>query len=83
MSERRVVSVGNRRDYPREAWGRRDHEREREEMDRMGAPLHAPGGPPPELKFSLFPERIVGGTWSKAVDELVARHTGKRPRSRR
>ena len=28
MSSRRVVSVGNRRDFPRELWGPADHEAE-------------------------------------------------------
>jgi hypothetical protein len=76
---KRIRSVGNRRDYPRELWGPRDREREREESDAIGAPLpFAPGGPPPPLKFRLFAEPIVGGTYSQAVDELVARYTGRR-----
>ena len=76
---RRVVSVGNRRDYPRELWGPRDHEAERLESERIGAPLkHAPGGAAPELKFSLHKAPVIGGVRSKAIDELVARYTGRR-----
>jgi hypothetical protein len=70
-----------RRDYPRELWGPGDFEAERWEMDLLKGPLpHAPGGPPPELKFSLFPRRVEGGVTSKAVDELIAKHTGMRSR---
>ncbi len=76
---RKVISVGNRRDYDRSLWGPRDHEAEQEEMDRIGQPLrHSPGGPPPELKFSLYPERVEDGVRAKAVDELIAKHTGRR-----
>ena len=75
---RRVISTG-RRDYPRELWGPADFEAERREWERLESPLpHAPGGPPPELKFSLFPERTVGGVRSQAIDELIAKHTGRR-----
>ena len=81
MSRNGIISVGDRHRYPRDVWGYRDHEREREEMDRIGQPLpHTPGGPPPELKFSLFPERVEDGVRSKAVDELVERYTGRRAR---
>lgn len=79
MSTRRVVSVGNRRDYPRELWGPRDWEAERLESERIGAPLtHSPGGYPPELKFSLFETPVTGGARSRALDELVAKYTGRR-----
>jgi hypothetical protein len=68
-----------RRDYPRELWGPGDFEEERLEAARVGAPLtHAPGGPPPELKFSLFETPVVGGVRSKAIDELISKHTGRR-----
>jgi hypothetical protein len=82
MSNRRVISVGAERHiYPREVWGWLDHEREREELDRIGPPLpHSPGGPPPELKFSLFETPITGGARSRAVDELIAKHVGRRVR---
>ena len=47
-------------------------------MDRIGAPLpHAPGGLG-ELKFRLFPDRVVDGARSKAIDEVIAKHTGRR-----
>jgi hypothetical protein len=77
---RRIVWVGAERNaYPRETWGARDREAERLEMDAIGKPLtHAPGGPPPELKFRLFPERIVGGVRSKAIDALIEKHVGRR-----
>lgn len=39
MSRRRVVSVGNRRDYPRESWRPRDFEDERQELDAISEPL--------------------------------------------
>jgi hypothetical protein len=75
VSNRRVISVGNRRDYPRELWGPLDHERERLEWARLEGPLtHAPGGPPPDLKFRLFETPATGGARSKAIDELLAKH---------
>jgi hypothetical protein len=74
MSNRRIISVGPR-DYPRELWGPGDFEDERLEAARVGAPLtHAPGGPPPELKFSLFQTPVVGGARSKAIDKLIEKH---------
>lgn len=78
MSRRRVLSVGNRRDYPRWLWGPRDFEREQEEADRIRQPLrHAPGGAPSELKFSLFETPVLGGARSRAVDELISKHVGR------
>jgi hypothetical protein len=80
VSNKGVTSLGRERHlYPREFWGSSDFEDERQEMDRGGAPLpHAPGGPPPELKFSLFETPITGGARGRAVDELVARYVGRR-----
>ena len=79
MSRRRVVAVGNRRDYPRELWGPRDFEAEREEMERIGAPLpHSPPSQVGELRFSIFETPITGGTRSRAIDELIEKHVGRR-----
>lgn len=76
MSDWGIVTTG-RRDFPRYLWTPADFEAERREWERLEGPLtHAPGGPPPELKFSLF-ERPVRGARSKAVDELVAKHVGR------
>lgn len=82
MSRPRVISVGKERHaFPREDWGWLDHEREREWMDSIGAPLpHGPGGGPPDLKFSLFERPVIGGSRSKAIDEAIAKHTGRRVR---
>jgi hypothetical protein len=81
MSRRGIISVGNRHQWPVEFWGSRDHFEESLEAGALARPLpHAPGGQPPELKFSLFPERVEDGVRSKAVDELIEKHTGRRPR---
>jgi hypothetical protein len=75
-----IISVGaDRHQCPREFWGPRDWEAERLEMAAIESPLpHAPGGAPPPLKFSLFPTPVIGGVRSRAVDELVAKYTGRR-----
>ena len=79
MTNRNIISVGNRHEWPVELWGTRDHLEESLETGAIGAPLpHAPPRAPGEMRFSLFPERIVGGARSKAVDELIAKHTGRR-----
>jgi hypothetical protein len=59
MNRRSVLTVGNRRDDPRDLWT-----------------LSTTS----DLKFHLFPERIVGDARSKAVDEAIAKHTGRRYR---
>jgi hypothetical protein len=83
MSRKGIVSIGNRREWPVEFWGPRDHEAERLEMEALRRPLPlAPGDPPPELKFSLFEPPILGGVRSRAIDELIAKHTGRRRRAR-
>ena len=76
----RIVSLGpDRHQFPKEYWGHADLEAERLEAERLHSPLpHAPGGDPPELKFSLFEPPVMGGVRSKAVDELIAKHTGRR-----
>ena len=79
MSRRRVVTVGNRRDYPRELWAPLDHEREREDAAYVDAPLpYAPPSQVGELRFSIFETPILGGVRSRAIDELVAKHVGRR-----
>jgi hypothetical protein len=35
-----------------------------------------------ELRFTLHAERVTDGVRARAIDELIAKHVGKRPRRR-
>lgn len=81
MKKPRIVTCGNRREWDPKLWGTRDFEDELLDQQRIAKPLtHSPGGNPPDLAFTLFPERTVGGARSKAIDELLDRHLSGRRR---
>ena len=81
MTGKGICSLGNRFDYPREVWSAGDVMRQEEEdRARVAGPTPpAPGGPPPELRFSpVRSTPVEKGVRARSVDQLIEKHVGRR-----
>jgi hypothetical protein len=78
-----VVTCGDRREYPREAWGWKDWEDEERLQAQLGKEMgNTPVIPPPgpqSAVTSLYVKprgRERRGVQSRAVDKLIEKHLG-------
>jgi hypothetical protein len=78
-----IITVGDRREWPRECWGWKDWEDEERLQATLGrdlgaSPVIPPPGPQPS--FDPFPKprgREARGARSRAVEKLIEKYVGR------